>query len=351
MEIMRPDLTGVPTNVLEYIQALEAQIAEQEKGSDNTKRRAETILEPSEPPTTIQVISLSKRGYAKRTPRHLYVRQRRSGMGVFDLECPDDESPTHLIIAELEDSLIVVTTEARAFRLPVSKIVETEVRGRGESILGDFPLKDGENLALAFAANGGASHGIDGSYVVLVSQRGQVRRIASHYLGEGLQPGTVLYNIAEGGPPAAACWSTGGQDLFLVTKAGQAIRFAEKQVPVRGCLGMRVSPTDEIVGVAAASADGGVLMVTEDGKGTIRLMAGFSANKSPGAGGKVGIKSDVVIGASAVGPNDDIFIISRLGKIIRFQANEIPAKEGVVQGVSCMSLRADECTALTTTVL
>ena len=87
-------------------------------------------------------------------------------------------------------------------------------------------------------------------------------------------------------------------------------------------------------------------MLGNDGKGTIRLMTGFSLNKAPGAGGKVAFKTDRLIGAAAVDANYDIFIISELGKIIRFQAEEVPAKEGVVQGVNCMALRADETMAV-----
>jgi DNA gyrase/topoisomerase IV subunit A len=76
-------------------------------------------------------------------------------------------------------------------------------------------------------------------------------------------------------------------------------------------------------------------------------MAGFAANKAPGSGGKIALKTDHLIGAVTVANSDDIFIISGLGKIIRFQAGEVPAKEGVVQGVNCMALRADETAALT----
>jgi DNA gyrase subunit A len=57
------------------------------------------------------------------------------------------------------------------------------------------------------------------------------------------------------------------------------------------------------------------------------------------------MKVDQLIGVNAVRAQDDIFIISRLGKVIRFGAGEVPAKEGVVQGVNCMALRADECVA------
>jgi DNA gyrase subunit A len=58
------------------------------------------------------------------------------------------------------------------------------------------------------------------------------------------------------------------------------------------------------------------------------------------------MKAEQLVGIAAVREEDDIFIVSRLGKIIRFAAVEVPAKEGVVQGVHCMALRADECVAL-----
>lgn len=343
----RPNLAGLSADIVAYIEGLEREVADlrsqSSRRSTTRAARTETPVEPSEPPTSMQIITISQSGLAKRTARHLYVRQRRSGMGVFDLESPENDPPAHLITADEDQALVVITSEARVFRVPVKSIHSTEVRGRGESILKGFPLKEDESLSVVIATDQGATKGISGSYVVLVSERGQVRRIASHYFGTALQPGTVLYNVAEGGSPAAACWSSGDQDLFLITRGGQAIRFAEKQVPVRGCLGMRVDPDDRIIGAAAVHEDGGVFIATDEGKGTIRLMAGFSPNKSPGAGGKVGIKSDAVIGATAVDTDDDVFLISRLGKIIRFQANEIPAKEGVVQGVNCMALRSDEC--------
>jgi DNA gyrase subunit A len=76
-------------------------------------------------------------------------------------------------------------------------------------------------------------------------------------------------------------------------------------------------------------------------------MSGFAANKAPAAGGKVAMKTDKLIGAARAGTGDELFAISRLGKLIRFAAAEVPPKEGVVQGVACMALRADEVVALT----
>ncbi|MBE2239038.1 MAG: hypothetical protein IAE81_14705 [Caldilineaceae bacterium] len=335
----RPDLSGAAPDVLMYIAALEAELEllrAQEEAS-----HSEALFEPSEPPTTVNVITISAAGVAKRTPRHFYGRQRRGGMGVFDLDAPEGDAPAFLTLAEADAGLIVLTNQGRTFRTPVADIVEREVRSRGEPLVARFPMRPDERLALITPdASGG------GAFLVLVTERGHVRRIARQYLGAGLQAGTVLCDPREGGAPAAACWSSGNDELFIVTRSGQAIRFAERLAPVRGCLGLRVDPNDRVVGVAATTAEGGVFLLAQDGKGTVRLMSGFTANKSPGAGGKVAMKAETIVGAVAVDDHSDIFIISRLGKIIRFRASETPAKEGVVQGVNCMNLRADECVAL-----
>lgn len=339
MNLERPDLSTLPPAVAAYIEALEAELEALRQRDDESTARNEAPLEPSEPPTTMNVITISAQGMAKRTPRHHYWRQRRGGMGVFDLDSGEDDPPKFLVIADESAGVILVTDQGRAFRLPVNELPEAPVRSRGRNLAELFPFRTDEKLALAVADQGGA-------YLALVTTRGQVRRIGSQYVGRNLQPGTVLYNIREGGPPAAACWTGSNDELLIVTRRGQGIRFAERLVPVRGCLGMRVEPDDVVAGVAATDAAGGVFLLGADGKGTVRLLSGFAANKSPGAGGKTVMRSDELVGAVAVTPAHDLFAISRLGKIIRFQSAEVPAKEGVVQGVNCMALRADECVAL-----
>jgi len=339
MTVERPNLSGVDPEILAYIEALEAELEDLSDREESSSSRSEATFEPSEPPTTINVISVSKDGLAKRTPRHLYFRQRRGGMGVFDLEGPEDDPPAFLLLADESAGLIVVTSHARAFRTAVSHLPETPVRGRGQTLLSGLPLREGEKLALVFPDQGG-------QFLSLVSERGQIRRFGSQQLGPKLQPGTVLYDTREGGGPAAFAWTSGSDEILITTLLGKGIRFSERQIPVRGCLGMRVDPNDRVVGVAGAPADGGIFLMTADGKGTVRLLSGFTPNKEPGSGGKVAMKTDILIGAVAIKDNSDVFVISRLGKIVRFAVSDVPAKEGVVQGVNCMALRADECTAV-----
>ena len=181
-------------------------------------------------------------------------------------------------------------------------------------------------------------------YIAFLSQSGKVRCLRHHLFGEHLRPGTPVYNYGEFGPLAAACWTSGDSDLFVISRTGMGIRFSEKAISPQGELGMRLSADDSAVGIASVNQESEVLILAADGKGTIRQMKGFAPNKSPGGSGKIGMKSNAIIGAAAVQPEDDIFIISRQSKIIRFRADEIPSTDGVVQGVNCMALRLDDIT-------
>lgn len=337
----RPDLSGLPDEVISYIETLESRLAEMEAQSGAIPRAAASESEPefSEEPTTANVISISASGVAKRTPRHLYARQRRGGMGIFDLDSPPSDPPAFLLVADQSATLILLTTHGRAFRAAVAEIVEGPVRSRGQSIVERLPLRSDERLAVVFADQGGA-------FLCLVTERGQVRRIASQFLGRSLASGTVLHDPKDGGAPAATCWSKGNEEIVIATRLGRGIRFAERLIPVRGCLGLRVEPDDRVVAIAAAPEQGAVVLAAHDGKGAMRLMETFAANKAPGSGGKALMKTDLLIGALAVAPGDDLFLISRLGKLIRFVAGDIPPKEGAVQGVNCMALRADACVAV-----
>jgi DNA gyrase subunit A len=362
MNLERPDLTGVAPELIAYIEALEMELMRYQEDSasyreDSRPARAtrssaadaavaeEAALEVvSEPVTPLNVVTISRSGIAKRTPRHFYGRQRRSGMGVFDLETPEADPPALLLVADENEGLLLFTSLGRVFRLSMSELPQSPVRARGESFTNQlpYPLQANERIAAVLPENGGA-------YACLVSERGWVRRIRAAYLGKSMIEGTTFHDPQEGGPLAAACWTPGDGELFLATRQGLAIRFNENQVPARGVRGMRVVPEDRVVAVTAVYAHSGVFLLGHDGKGSIRLMPGFSANKAPGAGGKVALKTERLVGAAKVEENDDIFAISRLGKIIRFTAAEVPAKEGVVQGVHCMTLRADETVALAVT--
>ncbi|HVN55337.1 MAG TPA: DNA gyrase C-terminal beta-propeller domain-containing protein [Anaerolineaceae bacterium] len=340
--MQRPDLTGIDPTVIAYIEYLENELG---RKASYEKRPADLadetpVIEPTEAPTTFSLITISASGMAKRSPRHLYARQHRAGMGIFDLEVPESDPPAFLAVADENQSLILFTNFARAFRYPLNKLEPAEIRSKGEWILDRLPLEPEERLATVLPDQASG-------YIALVSQKGMVRSLRHHLFGEFLRPGTSFYNFRDFGPLAAACWTPGDGDLFITTRQGMAIRFSEKLVPPQGTLGIRVGSSDSVAGVAPVRDDSGVFLLSADGKGTIRQMSGFNPNKSTGGSGKIAIKSDELVGCTTVTPQDDLFIISSLGKLIRFRADEVPETEGVVQGVHCINLRADRAVALT----
>lgn len=349
MNINRPDLTNLDPQIRAYIEMLEQELerCHQSRPTQDRKRPPETdfeddaVFDVNEPPTTINLISATASGIAKRTPRHLYARQRRGGMGIFDIETEEDDPPTILSALDHSQTALLITTYGRSFRMPVSAIPEAPVRGRGESIVNKLDLAEDEKLCAITSIQ---SQG----YLALVSQRGYVRLLRHHVFGEYMKPGMSLFDPRRHGQLAAVAWTPGEGELFLATRTGKAIRFAEKLVPPGGVQGVRLEAGDVCVGIAAIDEDSNVFLLGADGKGTIRQMGNFNPNKAPGAGGKIAMNTDQLIAAQTIEKDTDIFIISRLSKIIRFDASEVPPKDGVVQGVICMTLRADHPAALVT---
>lgn len=336
----RPDLKNVDPQIRAYIEHLESRL----KATDHPARSAEkpidrTEILPSEPPTTINVVTISREGFGKRTPRHHYDRQHRGGIGIFDLETQPPDQPAVLSAADEVHTLLLFTNRARVFRLPMSKLDPSEVRSKGIHLLDRQPVDAGERIVAALPVQASG-------FVALVSAKGGVRVLRHHLFGEHLRPGTAMFNFNEFGPLTAACWSPGDADLLLVSRQGMAIRFNEKIVPPQGGQGMRMADGDELIAITAVYDDSGVFLAGADGKGTIRLMSAFAPNKSMGGSGKIAIRNDHVVGATAVAPADDLFLISQLGKIIRFRADEVPSTEGAIQGVNCMGVRFDEVVAV-----
>ncbi len=348
MHTERPDLTGVSPEILAYIEALEAEVAAQMAPQSAQTRPArqdavESAPEPSEPPTTVNVITISTAGMAKRTPRHLYGRQRRGGMGIFDLDTPEDQPPALLTIADESQYLILFTDQGHTYRLPVNQLPESPVRAKGTSVSSLIALLPGERIVAALPETADEA-------VALVGERGWVTSVKASFVGKSMIPGVSYFDTTKRGPLAAACWLPSiNDDIFIATRQGIGIRFVARRIPTNGCLGIRLAKGDVVSAAAPANDDSGVFLMSGDGKGTIRLMQGFTANKSPGGGGKVALKTDHLVSAAPVDTSanaTDLFVISRNSKIIRFQVDEVPPKTGVVQGVNCISLRADEVAAV-----
>lgn len=342
--MQRPPLDNLPEDIRDYILYLESSLEKLKQpgtASSQSDQKDQPDFEPSEPPTLYTILTGTGSGLLKKTSRHIYQRQRRGGMGVFDIDLPQGQAPQILAHLHLEQKALVLTSFGRAFHLNPGKLPEAQIRERGSLVSHHIlPLDEKEEITFILPnPNQG--------YLNVLTANGFVRRFRHHIFGDYLKPGTSLVDVREHGRLIAGCISSGDQDIFIASHRGIGIRFSEKSIPPNGCSGLRLAAGDEAVAVAAVDDDRYVFLLSADGMGTRRLMSGFSANKSPGAGGKIAMKTEALIAAFTVSDSGDIFAISRLSKLIRFRADEVPAKDSAVQGVICMSLRSDECCAAT----
>ena len=348
--MQRPDLSKIDPSVVAYIEYLERKVGVKPgegrpMASRVTVREEETALPerteplPAERETNFSILTITQEGNAKRTYRHLFTRQHRGGMGVFGIDLLGDDEPVILAGTEETQNLLFFTSRARVFRQPLNIINESPINARGSSLTGRFNLEPDETLVAVLPEQARG-------YVALVTQGGRVRSLRHHLFGEHMRPGAAMFNYNEVGPLASVCWTPGDAELFILTREGMGIRFAEKSISPQGDQGIRLSGNDCVVAITSVNEDSGVFMVSADGRGTVRQMSGFAANKSPGGSGKIAFKSSHVISAVMVEKDDDLFMMSRLGKVVRFPSEEVPTTEGVVQGVNCMGLRGDEVVAL-----
>lgn len=319
------------------------------------RQRAESIREsrPDAPasqlatprhPDDVMVLTITRGGLAKRTPLNDYSTQRRGGVGVFDIQTTRDDLVAHLAVARESAALLVLSSRGRAFRIAVDSLPLTEVRGRGVSLPERLLFTEDETVASVLPLDDERD---TRNTVLIATASGWLRSLHRTYTGPRLQPGTLLSDPKRGGPPGALALSNGAGDVLLVLRSGLGYRFPERLISREGVRGIQTRPDDPVVGLVSVQGDEDeVLLVTADGQGTRRQMAGFSSNKSPGGQGKVIMKSDAVAGAARINPGDEALCISGFAKIIRFAADEIPAKSGNVQGVSVLDARGDNLIAL-----
>jgi DNA gyrase subunit A len=289
------------------------------------------------------VITVSRAGYVKRLPVETYRRQGRGGRGVIGANLKQDDIISQVFTTTTHHWLLVFTNRGKVHRTKVHEVPEGARTGRGTYVANLPGMGFGPDERIASVVD--IKEYENGRFLVFATRKGMVKKTA---LPEYDSPrsGLAAINLKAGDELIGTLLTDGKDDIILVSKLGQAIRFGEKGVrpmgrQTAGVIGMKLRGKDEVISMVATSHGDGLLTVSNNGFGK---RTDFSEYRKSGRGG-YGVKTalltskvGVLAGAFPIRKDQDILVIANDGVVIRVPAVQVRKAGRATQGVRVMRL-------------
>lgn len=286
------------------------------------------------------VVTLSKGGYVKRIPADVYRNQHRGGKGVTSMKIKDDDPVDHIMVGDTHDTLLFFTDKGRVLRLTSYELrADTSRNTRGVPIVNVINLMDNERVN---AVLGVKSLTEEGQFLVLITQKGIVKRIALSELKNITRRGLNVMILKPKDRLVTACLTTGEDDVMMVTEEGMSIRFHAADIRSRhraagGVKGMVLGPKDKIVAADIAVLDSKLLVISRNGFGKITDLNRYRTQGRAGHGIKtlnVTKKTGKLAAAQVILDSDEVYIVSQKAQVIRTNLSEIRNTGRATQGVT-----------------
>jgi DNA gyrase subunit A len=289
------------------------------------------------------VITISRGGYVKRQPMDAFRRQGRGGRGVIGANLKQDDIISQVFTTTTHHWLLVFTNKGKVYRAKVHEVPESTRQSRGTYVanLPGMGFSGDEKIASVVDIKDYA----DDRFLVFATRKGMIKKtVLSEY--DSPRSGLAAINLKSGDELIGTLLTDGKDDIILVSKLAQAIRFGEKGVrpmgrQTAGVIGMKLRGKDEVISMVATSHGDGLLTVTNNGYGK---RTDFSEYRRSGRGG-LGVKTamltsrvGVLAGAFPIRKDQDILVIANDGVVIRVPAVQVRKAGRATQGVRVMRL-------------
>jgi DNA gyrase subunit A len=296
------------------------------------------------------VVTITRGGYAKRTKTGLYRAQRRGGKGVRGAQLRTDDIVEHFFVTSTHHWILFFTNKGRVYRAKGYELPDAARDARGQHVANLLAFQPDERIAEVLALR---DYNV-APYLVLATASGLVKKSRLNEFDSSRAGGIIAINLREDDEVIGARLVSPDQDLLLVSRHAQAIRFHANDEALRpmgratsGVIGMRFSNGDQLLGmhVVDGGAETDVLVATEGG-----FAKRTTADQYPvqGRGGLGVVTARIVeargelIGALMVGPEDEVFAITSAGGVIRTTAAEIKQSGRHTMGVRLVNLAAGQ---------
>jgi DNA gyrase subunit A len=293
------------------------------------------------------VIAITRSGYIKRLPVSTYREQRRGGMGVMGMELKDEDYIEHLFVASTHDYILFFTNVGKVYRLKVHELPLGSRQSKGRAIVNLLPFRQGESVRTVIQTRDFE----EAKYLFFATKNGVVKKTELAAYNTPLKAdGIIAIKMREGDELIGVRHSSGDDDVLLVSRKGQAIRFHEQDVrpmgrDASGVQGMKLRADDEVIAVNIAHGDADLLVVTENGYGKRTRVSEYPKKGRGGMGVKTVQLTEArgqLVGARVVRQGYQVMLISTGGTVIRMRADDIKRLGRSTQGVIVMRLREGE---------
>ena len=289
------------------------------------------------------VISVSRDRYMKSVQLDTYRRQGRGGRGVKGAKLKEGDIVEHLLTTTAHAYLLLFSTNGRVYRLKAHEIPKRERTARGTAVVNVVPMRPEDNVAAVIDTRDYETY----RYLLIATKRGMVKKTPFREYDSSRKEGIIALNLKQGDEVVRVAPTSGKNDILLITKKGKAIRFKEDHArpmgrTATGVIGIRLDDDDEVVACEVIDDDKAeLLVVTQFGYGKRTKLPDFPRK---GRGGKGVIAAKLtkprgfLVGASIVTPDDEVFLISSDGQVIRVPAKGISRQGRPATGVRVMNL-------------
>jgi DNA gyrase subunit A len=293
------------------------------------------------------VIAITQSGYIKRLPVTAYREQKRGGIGVMGMELKEEDYIEHLFVASTHDYILFFTNVGKVYRLKVHELPLGSRQSKGRAIVNLLPFRQDETVRAVVQTRDFS----EAKYLVFGTKNGVVKKTELASYNTPLKAdGIIAIKMRESDELVGVRHSSGNDDILMVSRLGQAIRFHEKEAramgrDTSGVAGMRLRAGDEVISVNIAQDDADLLVVTENGYGK-RTRVGDYPRKGRGGMGVKTIQlteaKGTLAGARVVRDGYQVMLISTGGTVIRMAVEDVKRLGRATQGVIVMRLRGDE---------
>ena len=293
-------------------------------------------------PVTNTVITFTKLGYIKRMNVDNFKSQHRGGKGIKGMETIDEDYIVEMMMTTSHHYLMFFTNTGRVYRLKAYEIPECSRTARGTAIVNLLQLQPDEKITSMIPIKEYS----DSQYLFMATKNGIVKKTKITDYENIRKTGLAAINLREDDRLIEVKLTDNSEDIILITKFGQCIRFHETDVrntgrTSMGVIGMSLTDQDEVIAMQLASQGDSLMIVSAKGLGKCTLVEEFTPQNRGGKGVKcykITEKTGNVIGCKAVNEDDEMMLINTEGIIIRIKVNDTALLGRITSGVKLINV-------------